>query len=37
MRRTVVYTSPGMSAFVIWMNDTDRCRYALLDSHSEAA
>jgi hypothetical protein len=35
--RTVVYTSPGMSALVIWMKETLRWRYALLDSQREAA
>ena len=31
------YTSPGISALVICMNDTDRWRYAELDSQSDAA
>jgi len=26
-----------MSALVIWMNETERCRYALLESQREAA
>jgi hypothetical protein len=26
-----------MSALVIWMKETERCRYALLESQSEAA
>ena len=35
--RTVVYTRPGISAFVIWMKETLRCKYALFDSHKDAA
>lgn len=31
------YTSPGISDFVIWMNDTERYRYEALDSHRLAA
>lgn len=31
------YTSPGMSDFVIWMNDTERYRYDALDSQRLAA
>jgi hypothetical protein len=31
------YTRPGISDFVIWMNDTDRYKYEAFDSHRLAA
>ena len=37
MKTPVAYTRPGMSDLVIWMKETDRYRYAELDSHRLAA